>query len=77
MQPQPGLQLHATYWQVLKPRPVLMPNGMPGFEIIGVVETLAEASEAVKLVPGGAIMMITCVYINAAVPAAAPMIKPS
>lgn len=72
-----GLNLHSTFWQVLKPRPVLMANGMPGYEIMGVVETLAEASEAVKLVPGGAIMMVTCVYINAAPVSQPPVIKPS
>lgn len=64
-----GMPLHATWWQVLKPSLVVMANGQPGYEIFASAQTLAEATNAVRPIPGGVIVMNVAVFVN---PRAAP-----
>ena len=59
-----GLPLHTVWWQVLKPRQIVGPDGNPGYEISGTTETLAEAVAVVRGVPGGVIVQNVVVFVN-------------
>lgn len=65
--------LHQVWWQVLKPAPVLMPNGQPGFEIAFTAPSLAEANAHCLRIPGALIVACVVVYVN---PAAPPILRP-
>lgn len=68
--PAAEIQLHATWWQVLKPKMVVLATGQPAYEVVGAYETLAEATAHVRPIPGGVIVLNSAVFIN---PKAAPL----
>ena len=68
----PTSPLHAVWFTVVKPQPVAMPNGAPGFELVHTAETLAEATAYVSRIPGGAIVANVVVFVN---PQAVPILR--
>lgn len=61
---QAGTPLHATWWQVLKPRLTLLPNGQPGYDIIATCETLPEATQVAATHRGALVVVNVVVFIN-------------
>ena len=55
--------LHAIWWAVVKPVEILE-NGQPAQPIVGIYETLAQATSSVRLVANGAIIQNTVVFVN-------------
>lgn len=66
-----GMPLHASWWQVMKPSLVKLPNGQPGYEIVHSAQTQSEAAaHAVENRIGGALIVL--VFVAHKMPAAFP-----
>lgn len=57
------MPIHTIWWHVLSPVEILK-DGQPAQGIVGVYETLAAATAAVRLVPNGAIVQNVVVFVN-------------
>lgn len=58
------MQLHQTWFAVLKPKPLVLANGQPAYDMVTASETLHGATMAVRNIPGGVIVLNSAIFIN-------------
>lgn len=60
----PKMQLHQTWFTVLKPKMLVLANGQPAYDMVGAYETLHGATMAVRNIAGGVIALNCVIFIN-------------
>lgn len=70
------LQAGASWYVVSRPSPVLLPDGRVNYEIVGLHTDLQLAVTQAATIPGAAITLNVCLFINPAAVAPGPRLVP-